>query len=194
MLLWRCAAPHRCGSLPLEGANNSRRYRQNHVKTVLRWCDLRKPADGLAPHPGRQLSLDNASSYNTLIINANGERGGTRTLGLALAQQIVQSARQLHFRGVEPLEGDSSASPTLCGGGLGGLQGETREINEIPADYLSKSRVLKHLAKEMKQDAKGGGCRCSTCRPRDTRASWRTGTRRRRRCRVGWRSAGRSPT
>jgi len=34
-----------------------------------------KPTDGLTPHPGRQLSLDNASSYNTLIIHATGEDG-----------------------------------------------------------------------------------------------------------------------
>lgn len=40
----------------------------------------------------------------------------------------------------------ASSSPTLSNA----TQGQTREINEIPDDYLSQSHVLKHLAKEMK--------------------------------------------
>ncbi|CAB3384592.1 Hypothetical predicted protein [Cloeon dipterum] len=124
--------------------------------------EKQEPADGLAPHPGRQLSLDNASSYNTLIIHANGEEGlepwaSLSPNRLSSLRDSYISAASSHSKASLP-SSSASSSPTLCGGGgLGGLQGETREINEIPADYLSKSRVLKHLAKEMKQDAKGGG-------------------------------------
>jgi len=56
------------------------------------------------------------------------------------------SATSSHSKTTSFPSSSASSSPTLSNT----TQGQTREINEIPDDYLSQSHVLKHLAKEMK--------------------------------------------
>ncbi|XP_059471992.1 angiomotin-like isoform X2 [Neocloeon triangulifer] len=112
--------------------------------------EKQEPTDGLTHHSGRQLSLDNASSYNTLIIHATGEDGldpwaSLSPSRLSSLRDSYISATSSHSKASFP-SSSASSSPTLAST----TQGQTREINEIPDDYLSQSHILKHLAKEMK--------------------------------------------